>query len=119
MITIKNTLRPFGITRCYKGFPYTVYAIYLAIQDESRLEAITKEIYMKTASHFGCTWTSVERNIQTVVSHAWRANPALLRKMAGYALELEPTASQFIEIISTYMIRSRLAYTHLQSAASH
>lgn len=49
MTIIQDTLRLFGITRCYKGFKRTAYAIYLAVQDESRLEAVTKEIYMETA----------------------------------------------------------------------
>ena len=95
------------ITRCYKGFKHTEYAICLAIQDESRLEAITKEIYMETAAHFECNWTAVERNIRTAVSRAWSVNPDLLCQMAGYPLEAEPTSSQFIEIISSYTIRSQ------------
>src|SRR5699024_12598375 len=55
----------------------TAYAIYLAVQDESRLEAVTKEIYMGTASHFNCNWTAVERNIRTAVARAWRINRPL------------------------------------------
>ena len=106
MTNIQGTLRLLGITRCYKGFKHTAYAIFLAVQDESRLEAVTKEIYMETAAHFGCKWTAVERNIRTVVSRAWSVNPALLCHMAGFPLELEPTASQFVEIISAYIIRS-------------
>ena len=106
MTAVQDILRSFGITRCYKGFKHTEYAICLAIQDESRLEAITKEIYMETAEHFECNWTAVERNIRTAVSRAWSVNPDLLCQMAGYPLEAEPTSSQFIEIISSYIIRS-------------
>ena len=65
-----------------------------------------KEIYMETAEHFECNWTAVERNIRTAVSRAWSVNPDLLCQMAGYPLEYEPTSSQFIEIISSYIIRS-------------
>lgn len=54
MTTILETLRPFGITRCYKGFPLTVYAIHLAVMEEDRLEEITEKIYRETADHFGC-----------------------------------------------------------------
>ena len=38
MTDVQNILRSLGITRCYKGFKHTEYAICLAIQDESRLE---------------------------------------------------------------------------------
>ena len=44
MTTILETLRPFGITRCYKGFPLTVYAIHLAVMEEDRLEEITEKM---------------------------------------------------------------------------
>ena len=111
---VQDILRSLGITRCYKGFKHTEYAICLAIQDESRLEAITKEIYMETAAHFECNWTAVERNIRTAVSRAWSVNPGLLCQMAGYPLESEPTSSQFIEIISSYTIRSQPPQAQLQ-----
>lgn len=106
MTTIQNILRPFDITRCYKGFKHTAFAISLAVQDESRLEAITKEIYMETAAHFGCKWTAVKRNIRTTVARAWRVNRPLLCEMAGYPLDTEPTASIFVEIIAFYLLRS-------------
>ena len=104
--SVQDILRSFGITRCYKGFKHTEYAICLAIRDESRLEAITKEIYMATADHFECHWTAVERNIRTAVAKAWRTNRPLLCEMAGYPLGKEPTVSEFIEIIASYVIRS-------------
>ena len=34
---IRETLRPFGITRNYRGYPQTVRAIALVLEDESRL----------------------------------------------------------------------------------
>ena len=106
MMSIQETLRLFGITRCYKGFLHTAYAIQLAVENENRLEAVTKEIYMETAEHFECNWTAVERNIRTAVSRAWSVNPDLLCQIAGYPLKTEPSASQFIEMISSYIIRS-------------
>ena len=106
MTIIQDTLRLFGITRCYKGFLHTAYAIYLAVQDESRLEAVTKEIYMEAAFHFNCTWTAVERNIRTAVARAWKINRPLLAEMAGYPLACIPTASEFIEILASYILRS-------------
>ena len=106
MTVIQDTLHLFGITRCYKGFQHTAYAIYLAVQDESRLEAVTKEIYMEPAFHFNCTWTAVERNIRTAVARAWKINRPLLAEIAGYPLACPPTASEFIEILASYILRS-------------
>lgn len=83
MTTVQDTLRLFGITRCYKGFQHTAHAICLVVHDESRLEAVTKKIYMETASHFHCKWTAVERNIRTAAARAWKVNRPLLFEMAA------------------------------------
>lgn len=103
---IQDTLRSLGITRCYRGFKQTSYAIYLAVSDDSRLESVTKCIYMETATHFHCKWNAVERNIRTVAARACQFNPGLLSQMAGYPLTGTPSASEFIEIIASYILRS-------------
>ena len=82
MTTIQDTLRLFGITHCYKGYNHMVYAVQLVMEDESRLEAVTKELYMETAEHFGCKWYSVERNLHTVIDRAWKINSQLLCEIA-------------------------------------
>lgn len=119
MMSIQETLRLFGITRCYKGFLHTAYAIQLAVENENRLEAVTKEIYMETAFHFNCTWTAVERNIRTAVARAWKINHALLCDMAGYPLTCAPTASEFIEIIASYILPSFISATATAAASCH
>lgn len=106
MTTIYNTLRPLGLSHRYKGFQYLAYAISLAIANRDCLCAVTKEIYMATADHFGCVWSSVERNVRTVVAHAWRVNPDLLAEMAGYPLSSAPAVTEFIEIVSYYILHS-------------
>ena len=108
MTYIQDILRPLGITKCYKGFYHVCFAIQLAVTDEFRLDSVIKDIYMVTASHFDCNWKAVERNIRTVVARAWVVNPDLLSQMAGYPLNGTPSASEFIEIVSSYILRSNL-----------
>lgn len=117
MMAIQNILRQLGITRCYKGFNHTAYAIYLAVQDEGRLVAVTKDIYMETASHFDCKWTAVERNIRTAAERAWKVNRPLLCEMAHYPLACTPTASEFIEILTSYILRSSQPQPQLRPLA--
>ena len=102
----QSVLRSFGITKCYKGYDYILYSIMLVLEDDYRLQAIIKEIYISTASHFDCAWTAVERNIRTVVYRAWQVNSMLLSQMAGYPLIRIPSASQFIEIVSSYILQN-------------
>ena len=83
---IRETLRPFGITRNYRGYPQTVRAIALVLEDESRLLNVTEEIYEVVALQTRCHPSNVERNIRTVVLCAWHTNRPLLVKMAGFTL---------------------------------
>ena len=87
---IRETLRPFGITRNYHGYPQTVRAIALVLQTR-------------------CHPSNVERNIRTVVLCAWHTNRPLLVKMAGFTLTAPPRASQFIDIIASYIQREVLS----------
>ena len=93
---IRETLRPFGITRNYRGYPQTVRAIALVLEDESRLLNVTEEIYEVVA-------------LQTVVLCALHTNRPLLVKMAGFTLTAPPRASQFIDIIASYIQREVLS----------
>ena len=107
MMSIQETLRLFGITRCYKGFLHTAYAIQLAVENENRLEAVTKEIYMETAFHFNCTWTAVERNIRTVNGIVWEQNRLYLEKLAGRELPYKPSNAQLLAILSYSLLSQR------------
>lgn len=92
----RETLRPFGITRNYRGYPQTVRAIALVLEDESRLLNVTEEIYEVVALQTRCHPSNVERNIRTVVLCAWHTNRPLLVKMAGFTLTAPPRASQLL-----------------------
>ncbi len=106
MDEIQSVLRELGIGRNYRGYQRTALAISVALEDESRLTAVTKEIYGRTAQQAGCQWTAVERNIRTVVQRAWKVNPQRLIQLAGYPMTTAPTASEFIEVISNYILRT-------------
>ena len=63
---IRETLRPFGITRNYRGYPQTVRAIALVLEDESRLLNVTEEIYAAPPTWSGTSGLSFSaRGIQT------------------------------------------------------
>lgn len=95
-----DLLYSLGITANYTGFYYTISAVELAVQDPSHLIQVTKDLYPAVAEHFHSTTSRVERNIRHAVGLAWKANPNLLRDMAGHPLLQRPCASQFIAILA-------------------
>ena len=98
-------LRPLGITRCYRGFPFAVAGIQLVMEDEGCLQNVIRNIYAAIAEEYRCSWNAVERSLRTVVQRAWQVNPALLSAMAGYPLDGPPSVSQFLEMVASYVLR--------------
>ena len=101
-------LRPFGITEKYIGVSQLALALQILLEDPECLHAVQKGIYMVIAERFFVTWKSIERNIRTISTAAWRANPEYLELLARYPLTKRPTSVQFMEIM-LQSIRSKLA----------
>lgn len=105
---VQIILRRLGVGTTYKGYKATVLAVTLALEDEDRLSSVTKRIYGEVAKALDSTPGAVEKNIRTVVFRAWTMNRADLETMAGYKLELPPSPSEFLDILYTYIARSRI-----------
>lgn len=103
---IHSILRSLGVGRQYLGYQMAARAVELAMADERCLYCVKQHIYIPLAEETACDWRSVERNIRTVTRRAWAVNPDLLIKMAGYPLQQAPTVTEFVEIISSYLLAS-------------
>ena len=95
----ETTLRSIGITRNYRGYQYLYDAAQLVADDPSCLCDVVRKIYTVLAERYDTTWSSVERNIRTVVRIAWASNRPLLKALARLQLDSRPTASQFLSIL--------------------
>lgn len=102
---ICQELQSLGVTANYKGYKQTALAIQLALQNEDRLNNVTKELYWAVAAQIGCGQSSVERNIRTAAQVAWKSNPARLQELAGYPLTASPSASELIAILAAHFLR--------------
>ena len=98
---ITEILRCFGLSRRYKGLRYLLYILETSDITHSNLTA--QELYMKTATYFGCSWRSVESALRTLANRAWTVNPSLLCEIAGAPLQSAPTSARFLKIICSYV----------------
>ncbi len=96
---IRSLLRRLGITENYAGFPCTVRAVQLSLEDPARLQLITKRIYPDVARHCRTTPQRVERNIRTVSATAWKKNRPQLLELAGFPLARRPNNASFLAIL--------------------
>lgn len=117
ILRIYDELQALGITANYKGRRQAALAIQLALEDEDRLDHVTKEIYWKVADLTGCNRIDIERNLRTVSHRAWKVSRPYLLKIAHYDMLAAPTASEFISIVASHIKRSEYALSGQHGAA--
>ena len=105
---LNETLQSLGISKCYKGYRQLLLSVELALDDENRLICITENIYHQVADMCGCNHCQVERNIRTVAQHIWKHNSEKLMEIAGYTLNAQPSVSELISILVTYIERDSI-----------
>lgn len=105
MLEIEDILQTLGITKSYKGYRRILLILGLALDNEDRLEAVTKELYMEAATQLNCDWKALEHSLRTVVRRAWEVNPAFMQEMAGYSMSGYPVNSEFLSIAVGYIQR--------------
>lgn len=103
LMQISTFLRHLGVYRNYKGFNRLAYAVYLVIENESRLEAVVKEIYMPVAEKYNCTWGAVERCLRETIYRIWVTNYDRLCEIADSQLTKPPTPSELLDIFAMHL----------------
>lgn len=106
ILSIHNIMIRLGIPSNYIGFYYITFAIYLSIQDISRLEFITKLLYPDIAKFFNTNWGCIEHNIRTIIKVIWNKNPDCFEKIADKHFISRPTSSEFVSYLTYYCIHS-------------
>ena len=102
---MSNFILQSTIGKNYKGHREIAYAVQLLLEDEDRLCAVVKEVYIPVAKHFNVEWNAVERNLRTAISRVWRLRRQRLFEIAGYEMEEPPTGSEFLDILLSYAQR--------------
>lgn len=102
---IARILRELGLSASYKGFHFAVFAVSMIIEDQRRLTAMMK-IYHDVSEITGFSVAAIESDLRTVVARAWNCCPQRLMQMAGYKMTAAPTVSEFLDIVSSNVLRS-------------
>lgn len=102
LLNISLSLKKAGLHCRYKGYNRLVYAVYLVLENESRLEAVVKEVYMPVAERFHCSWGAVERSLRIVGNCLWVNNDKLY-EITGIKLTCPPTPADLLDVFATYI----------------
>ncbi len=104
---IVNTLDSFGVSRSYTGYNYVVYGLRLILEDEGRIDCITKNLYFDVAKHFHTTWSCVEKNLRTIVNFVWNSHNIELLEVIFKRSDRDrkPTNKEFFKYMYDYIIQ--------------
>ncbi len=106
--TIMGDLRALGVGRQYLGYKITIKAVRMVVMDENRLLCIKQGVFLPLSEQEHCDWRTIERNIRTIIHRAWCVNRDYLGELAGYPMHQEPTVTEFVEMLSSHVLRKGL-----------
>lgn len=102
---INRLLESLGIGRQYRGHDVASQAICQVLQNEGNLLCLRSQVLKPMASRSQCGWQGLERNLRTAIRRAWQINAPRLQELAAYPLTATPTVTEFIDILSEYVMR--------------
>ena len=104
---IINTLDSFGVSRSYTGYNYVVHGLLLILEDDERIECITKTLYLDIAKYFHTNWTCVEKNMRTIVNCVWNSHNVELLEIIFNRTNRnkKPTNKEFLKYMYDYITR--------------
>ena len=93
-----------GFSKRYRGFRYPMECIDLVLEDDSRLCALSKQVYQPIARKFGVSYRCIERDIRTARNHAWlRGAKEFLEGISGGKFYEMPPVGELIEILALHL----------------
>lgn len=98
---IREVLLQARISKAYKGYSYLERAIYLVLENESRLCHIYQEVYVRVGQYYGVSATAVEKNLRTLRDAFWQNRGAeYFKEQCGVTLYNRPFPRELIEILA-------------------
>ena len=106
LVQLDKVLRPLGITHNLRSHYILCKCIERIFEQEDRLNAVQKEIYMPIAEEHHNNWSAIQSAVRRAAQTAWQTDPDAVREMAGYPLDGCPSAVQFLEMLYNTIARS-------------
>ncbi len=103
-IIVTDIICKLGVPAHIKGYQYLRTAIINAVNDNSLMNCVTKQLYPSVARQHATTSSRVERAIRHAIETAWeRGNTEAINSFFGYSIKSyhsRPTNSEFIALVT-------------------
>lgn len=106
---IKDLLTDLGVGLAYKGYPYTVYLIWLASENTGLVTMpLLKELCNRTAAYFHVSRTVVEDDVRTMLNAYWnqQESAARFQEITGYPVIDRLTTKEFIFAVAGHLVET-------------
>ena len=109
-----DILRKLHVRERRLAYKYIIYAMELVEEDQSRLEHITKTLYIDISNRYHTSTINVERGIRDTVEFIWRrkdSHTELLEEVFGAEnMAYRPTNTEFFRRMYGYIVSKRCTY---------
>lgn len=92
-------LESLGIQPYLRGYKMTLLALERIAENQERIYAAIKEIYLPIAEILNCSTATVEVGIRRAAERAWRVNPELMQGLSIETLYDRPQVRSFLLIL--------------------
>ena len=100
----EQLIRKAIFSKRYQGYQYLLQCIELVLDDDSRLCALSKQVYQPIAQKYRISCRCIERDIRTARDYAWqRGGKEFLEEISGGTFYEAPSVGELIEILAVYL----------------
>ena len=104
MTKAEQLIRKARFSKRYQGYQYLLQCIELVLDDDSRLCALSKQVYQPIAQKYQVSYRCIERDIRTARDYAWqKGGKEVLEEISGGKFFEVPTVGELIEIFAIYL----------------
>ena len=84
MTKAEQLIRKAKFSKRYQGYQYLLQCIELVLDDDSRLCALSKQVYQPIAQKYQVSYRCIERDIRTARDYAWqKGGKEVLEEISG------------------------------------
>ena len=103
---IYDLLYHLGLSANSTAFFHLSYAVFLASLNPQWLDSAPRRIYREVAKQYHISSAKIYWEIGAIARRFWDQNPDLLCILARRMISDEPTATEFLNILATYIRRN-------------
>mgnify|MGYP001625357800 FL=1 len=104
MTRAEQLIRKARFSKRYQGYQYLLQCVELVLDDDSRLCALSKQVYQPVAQKYRISCRCIGRDIRTARDHAWqRGCKEFLEEISGGTFYGAPSVGELIEILAVYL----------------